>query len=244
MTPTDPAVPPPLFLSTQEGYDRWSDVYDSDGNPLLPLEEPQVAGLLGDIAGLSILDVGCGTGRHAVRLAASGARVTAVDFSPGMLARAFAKQDAADVRFLNHDLTQPLPLPDASFDRAVCCLVLDHIERPARLLSDVRRVLRPGGFLVVSVMHPALLLAGVQARFTHPENGQKVCPQSYPHQISDYLMAALAAGLRLCHISEHAATADYVAQVPRAARYAGWPLLLMLKLARDDASVLPNPAGC
>ena len=227
-----PDAPPPLFLSTQEGYDRWSTLYDGEGNPLLPLEEPQVVRALGDVAGRSLLDIGTGTGRHALRCAAAGAQVTALDFSSGMLDKARNKPGATSVRFVEHDLTQALPFAAAQFDRALCCLVLDHIPTPATLLTEIHRVLRPGGFLVVSVMHPALLLRGVQARFTQPETGQKVHPQSYPHRSSDYVMAALQAGFRITEMSEHDVTPDLAQREPRAERYLGWPMLLLLVLQR------------
>src|SRR5262245_41576442 len=56
-------------VPTKDGYDRWSEIYEEDGNPLILLEESHVARSLGDVAVLSVLDVGCGTGRHSVRLA-------------------------------------------------------------------------------------------------------------------------------------------------------------------------------
>jgi malonyl-CoA O-methyltransferase len=74
--------------SVRGGYDRWAVVYDHDGNPLQGLEEPAVRAAVGDVRGLNILDLGCGTGRHSLWLAAAGATVTAVDFSEGMLAEA------------------------------------------------------------------------------------------------------------------------------------------------------------
>src|SRR5205814_1195944 len=115
---------------TREGYDLWAPVYDTDGNPLVALEEPLVDAMIGDPAGLEIADLGCGTGRHALRLAAAGARVTGVDFSEAMLARARAKSGALPVRWVRHDIadaSRPLPLADAAFDRVLCCLVLDHV---------------------------------------------------------------------------------------------------------------------
>jgi ubiquinone/menaquinone biosynthesis C-methylase UbiE len=116
-----------VVVPTRDGYDRWSDVYDGDGNPLVLLEEPHVARLLGDVRGLSVLDVGCGTGRHAVRLAQHGARVIGVDFSPGMLGKARRKLGAEQVTFVEHNITESLPFALASFDRVLSCLVLDHV---------------------------------------------------------------------------------------------------------------------
>ena len=70
-----------IVLPTKEGYDRWSEIYEEDGNPLIVLEEPHVERMLGNVTRLSILDVGCGTGRHSIRLAQRGGKVTGLDFS-------------------------------------------------------------------------------------------------------------------------------------------------------------------
>jgi 2-polyprenyl-3-methyl-5-hydroxy-6-metoxy-1,4-benzoquinol methylase len=77
-----------VILPTRDGYDPWAACYDTDDNPLVALEEPRVDELLGEVCGLTVLDIGCGTGRHAIRLAARGAIVHALDFSPAMLERA------------------------------------------------------------------------------------------------------------------------------------------------------------
>ena len=184
----------------------------------------------GDVAGLDVVDVGCGTGRHALRLAAAGARVTAVDFSEEMLKQARAKRGATNVKFIRHDVHEQLPFDDASFDRLVCGLVLEHIADTGRFLAELQRVCRPDGFLVLSAMHPAMMLRGITARFTDPQSGRETRPQSYPHQISDFVMAAVHAGLRIDHISEHVVPEALAARMERARRYVGWPMLLMLRL--------------
>jgi SAM-dependent methyltransferase len=221
-----------MIIPTKAGYDRWSAVYDEDGNPLVLLEGPYVDTLLGPVAGRTVLDVGCGTGRHAVRLARAGAAVTAVDFSAGMLARARAKPGAEQVTFLEHDLAQPLPLPASTFDLVLSALVVDHVADLPAFFGELRRLCRPDGAVVISVMHPAMMLRGVQARFVDPATGDEVRPESVPNQISDYVMAATTAGLRLLHLSEHAADAALVARAPRAERYLAWPMLFLMKLAR------------
>jgi malonyl-CoA O-methyltransferase len=206
-------------------------VYDGEGNPLVELEEPRMAALLGDVRGLAALDVGCGTGRHALRLAAAGARVTAVDFSEGMLAQ--ARRKAAErglaVEFVRHDIAARLPFEDGSFDRVVCGLVLDHVRDVHGLFSEIGRVCR--GRVVVSIMHPSMMLLGVQARFTDPASGIKTYPASVANSMSDYFMGALRAGLRIEAMTEHACDAEMAARVPRAGRYVGWPMLVMMVLS-------------
>ncbi|MDD5628355.1 MAG: class I SAM-dependent methyltransferase [Elusimicrobia bacterium] len=223
----------PLVLPTRQGYDLWAEVYDTDGNPLTAMEEPVVDRLLGPVRGLRVADVGCGTGRHALRLARRGARVTGLDFSQGMLAKARAKPGAAGVRFVRHDLARPLPLRSGSCDRVVCSLVLEHIKDLGRLFRELKRVCRPGGLIVVSAMHPALWLKGQSARFFDPESGRDVRPRSHRQCLSDYVMAAAAAGLSLAHMSEHAPDRALARRFPRAAKHLGWPLLVVMALRKD-----------
>ncbi len=213
------------------GYDRWALVYDHDLNPLPALEEPLVRAAVGDVAGRAVLDLGCGTGRHAVWLAAAGARVTAVDFSEGMLEEARRKPGAAAVRFLAHDLHQPLPFPDAAFDLVVSALVLEHLCDLQAVFTEARRVLRRDGRAVVSAMHPAMFLRGSQARFTDPESGQVVQPGSLPHTLGDMVMAAVHAGFTPQAIHERAPDEAFAARYPRAQKYVGWPMLVVLELS-------------
>jgi malonyl-CoA O-methyltransferase len=216
--------------SIRTGYDRWALVYDHDLNPLPALEEPFVRQAVGDPRGLSVLDLGCGTGRHALWLAAAGAAVTAVDFSDGMLAEARRKPGAEALRFVVHDLHEPLPLADGAFDVVVSGLVLEHLRDLGGFFGEAHRVLRPGGRAVVSAMHPAMLLRGSQARFTDPESGEVVQPGSHPHRLGDFVMAAVRAGFAVHGIGEHAPDAAFARRYPRAEKYVGWPMLAVLQL--------------
>jgi len=228
--PFPPDSPPAETVPARVGYDRWAEFYDHDDNPLVHLEESRFGELLGAAAGLDVADIGCGTGRHALKLAAAGARVIAMDFSSVMLERARAKPGADRITFIQHDLAQPLPLAAGSFDRVLCCLVLDHIAELNSFFRELRRICRPEGAVLVSVMHPALSLRGVQARFTEPGTGRRILLASQTHQLSDYVMAAVQAGLELAHMSEHAIGSELAARSPRAERYVGWPMLLLMKL--------------
>ncbi len=219
-------------VPTREGYDRWSEVYDGDGNPLIALEEPQVERMLGDVRGLRIADVGTGTGRHSVRFANAGAKVTALDFSSGMLTKARAKPGADRVSFVIADCAAQLPLRDGAFDRVVCALLADHIQSLDSLMNELARICRNDGFIALTSAHPTMHLLGVRARFNDPETGRKVYPKSYDHTISAFVMAAERAGLRFDEMTEHLITDELVRTNPRAAPALGWPLLLAIKLAR------------
>jgi malonyl-CoA O-methyltransferase len=219
------------LASVRRGYDRWAAVYDHDGNPLLGLEEPIVRAAVGDVRGLDVLDLGCGTGRHALWLAARGAAVTAVDFSEGMLSQARRKAGAEAVQFTVHDLRDRLPFAEARFDLVVSGLVLELLGSLDGFFGEARRVLKPGGRGVVSAMHPAMFLRGTQARFTDPTSGEVVRPGSVPHSVGTFVMAAVGAGFRLVGVAEAAPDAEFATRYPRAAKYVGWPMLVVLSLA-------------
>jgi malonyl-CoA O-methyltransferase len=215
-----------------QGCDLWAPVYDHDANPLVALEEPIVAAALGEVAGLRVLDLGCGTGRHALRLAAAGASVTALDLSPGMLREARAKAGPLPIDFRLHDLTRPLPFPDGVFDLAVSGLVLEHLEDLDGFFRELRRVLKPGGRAVVSAMHPSMFLKGTQAHFHDPATGAEIRPGSLPHPLGAFIMAALRAGLELEAIQEVAPDEAFVQRWPRAKGSFSWPMLVVLEVRR------------
>ena len=232
---TTPEAAADQIMPTQPGYDRWSEFYDVDENPLVLLENLHFPQLIGDVNGLEVADIGCGTGRHALRLASSGARVTALDFSAGMLEQARKKPGAENVCFRVHDLSEALPFPAERFDRVICGLVVDHIADLAGLFGEMLRVCRPSGWVVVTVMHPAMMLRGVQARFHDQKTGQEVRPASQPHQLTDYVWAAVRAGGVFDHLSEHLVDEDLAQRLERARRYLHWPMLFVMRLAPKRA---------
>ncbi|MEK6206847.1 MAG: class I SAM-dependent methyltransferase [Chloroflexota bacterium] len=220
----------PKVLPTREGYDRWAATYDTMENWLLDLEEPEVDRALGGAAELDLLDVGTGTGRHAIRLAAAGARVTALDFSDAMLAKAHAKPGAERVRWMTHDADALLPFADRSFDRVLSALVLEHIP-PARLVPFFRelgRVTRPDGRIVVTAMHPAMFLKGISANF-HDED-REIRPRSYVATLSEYVMGAIDAGLEISALAERPVDQALVERYERSGKLLGWPALFVMEL--------------
>jgi malonyl-CoA O-methyltransferase len=158
--------------------------------------------------------------------------VTAVDFSEGMLTEARSKPGADQIRFVAHDLHEPLPFAAGTFDRVVSGLVLEHLRELDPFFTEVHRVLKPGGGAVVSAMHPAMFLRGAQARFTDPESGELVQPGSVAHSLGAFVMAAVRAGFVLAEVSELAPDAAFAERYPRAARYVGWPMVVVMGMTR------------
>ena len=228
-------------VPVRQGYARWSETYDTQDNPLIILEGPLLRSLLGDVQELSVADIGCGTGRHTLYLSESDARVTAIDFAPEMIAQAIEKTKDHDVRFVTHDLTERLPFDNDTFDRVLCCLVLEHISGLDSVIGEMTRICRPGGFILISELHPAMRLRGLQARFTDIKTGQKVKVESYRHQIADYVNAALKSQLQIDRIEEHLVDECLLEKSPRAKEYwtefpddfdLGWPMLLLMRLGK------------
>ena len=124
--------------------------------------------MLPDVAGLSGIDIGCGEGHNTRLLAARGARVTAVDFA-GEFVRAAAAEHPGGIRYAVADALR-LPFADGSFDFATAFMSLMDVAGPARTLPEIARVLRPGGFLQFSIVHPCF--APLQRRVVKDSSGK------------------------------------------------------------------------
>src|SRR5690348_1626961 len=107
-----------MDVSTQEGYAIWASTYDSEQYPLIVVEEPRVTALISSLPITHALDVGTGTGRHALPLARRSIHVTAIDQSPEMLAHARqkAQREGLQIDFHLASLTDGLPFATGQFD--------------------------------------------------------------------------------------------------------------------------------
>jgi SAM-dependent methyltransferase len=137
-------------------YDRFAKAYAAETEDNLVnahYERPAILDLAGDVTNRRILDAGCGAGHLFAALQERGAAVTGIDSSAEMLQLARERVNAdADLRLA--DLRNPLPFPDSSFDDVIASLVLHYLEDWSTPLAEFRRVLVPGGRLIVSVEHP------------------------------------------------------------------------------------------
>ncbi|MCX6399456.1 MAG: methyltransferase domain-containing protein [Propionibacteriales bacterium] len=138
-------------------YDDFAKAYAAENESNLfnaYYERPAMLGLAGDVSGRRILDAGCGSGPLAAALRDRGAVVTGIDASAAMIDLARHRLgEEADLHVAA--LGAPLRFDDAAFDDVVASLVLHYLEDWTVALSELRRVLKPGGRLLVSVNHPA-----------------------------------------------------------------------------------------
>ncbi|MCX2720970.1 class I SAM-dependent methyltransferase [Roseibium salinum] len=98
-------------------------------------------------SGKRVLDLCCGHGAGIEALLAVGAEVTGLDFSPAMLSQARSRAEAAEL--IEGD-AQSLPFSDGTFDAVVCAFGMMHVPDQPKALSEVHRVLRPGGIFVMT----------------------------------------------------------------------------------------------
>lgn len=197
----------------QEAYAAWSATYDTIRNLTRNLDaqvtRQQLSGLQVDAA----LEMGCGTGKNSAFLSSLAGRLTALDFSPAMLAQARDKIGDGRVDFIVADITTPWPFYGAIFDLITCNLILEHVIDLPFVFGQARRALRKGGQFFVSELHPFRQYQGTQANFQH--GGKTVTIPAYTHHISDYWRAAEGHGFNCLGLGEWWHDQDDPVQPPR-----------------------------
>lgn len=205
-------------------YDGFAAAYSaSNDNNLFNAyyARPEMIRLAGDVLGLEILDAGCGSGPLMDALRAKGAVVSGFDLSPAMveLARQRLGEDA-DVRVA--DLGAPLPYPDDAFHLVVASLSLHYVEDWASALAELRRVLKPGGRLIVSIIHPTVYAivypeADYFALTQYSEDydfGEGTVWMTYWHRpLQDVINTFIDAGFRIKTVTEPPPAANTPAEL-------------------------------
>ncbi len=179
-------------------------------------ERPEMIRLAGDVAGLRVLDAGCGSGPLTAALQARGAVVSGFDLSLVMVDLARRRLgDAADVRVA--DLGAPLPYDDDTFDLVVASLSLHYVEDWDAALAELRRVLEPGGRLTVSIIHPMVYAivnpdADYFALTKYSEDydyEDRTVWMTYWHRpLQDVVTTFIRAGFRITQMTEPPPAAD------------------------------------
>jgi SAM-dependent methyltransferase len=228
------AIPPKTstpvqHIGTQDAYDQWASVYDTDGNMLQSIDDDELNTLLPPLLdkttasssdSISVLDLGCGTGRNTARLLAyawpadKSISVTGLDFSAGMLLLASSKLAplVASAPNLSLRLEQCNPFPSPPSPRfspqglgisqqhlVLSTLVLEHIPLDA-FFSTLTTLLAPGGTALLTNMH-ADMGAVSQAGFVNAE-GVKVRGESFVYTLAQTVQAAQDVGLQVVVVRE------------------------------------------
>jgi SAM-dependent methyltransferase len=208
---------------------------------------PAFLEFVGDLNGKSVLDAGCGEGTNTRIFARRGARMTGVDLSEKMVAFAIAdeKREPLGIRYERASYTDLTMFKDATFDAAISTMALmDGPDFPAAM-REVARVLRQGGTLAFSIIHPCFGTKGMgwirddsgraikfmvadyfnddewieRWKFGHAPNAADVEEFSVPRfdrTLSDYINPVIAAGLHLEEIREPRAPESACAKYPEA----------------------------
>ncbi|KAA8651798.1 hypothetical protein EYZ11_003971 [Aspergillus tanneri] len=210
---------PVQYMETVEAYNRWAEVYDTDGNFLQALDTIEMRQLLPhfldrvvSVNATKLVDLGCGTGRNTVQLvkhASRGTEIVGLDASPGMMEvaresirKAATSVDNVSVSLETFDLLKSPPAPpECALGAAgvISTLVLEHIPLQ-QFFEGAAALLVHGGYLLVTNMHSDMGAIS-QAGFVDTATGTKIRPTSYFHTVEEVVVAAQKAGFMVEEIN-------------------------------------------
>lgn len=190
---------------------------------------PRMLRLMGDVRGLRILDLGCGEGGYARNLAAVGAQVTAVDCSQAAIryAEQQARRESLPIEHHLRNSNDLFGIADESFDVVLCSMMLMDCEDLDGTLREAVRVLKPGGRLFASMLHPCFdgnhergigrqgkgeTREVVVKNYFEPREWEAPLPSGtrsviWRHRtLSEYVKAFVSAGLTIVDMNEPRAT--------------------------------------
>src|SRR5271169_6335066 len=213
-------------------------------------EWPALRALLPQMAGLAVVDLGCGFGWFCRWARQRGAaHVLGIDVSEKMLERARTLTDDDAVTYATADL-EALSLPDARFDVVYSSLAFHYVEDAARLYAAIHRALAPGGHLVFSTEHP-IYMAPSRPGWRITEDGRKTWPVDgyfvegrretnwlaagvvkYHRTVGTTLGLLLRAGFRISRLEEFCPDSEQIAANPALAEEIERPMFLLVAARR------------
>jgi SAM-dependent methyltransferase len=215
-----------------EQWLAWARTAEHDSY-YLNLNLPAFAQLLPG-AGRRTLDVGCGEGRIGRWLTDAGHCVVGIDSSPTLVDRA---QRAGGYQQVVCADAAVLPWPDGEFDLVVAFMSLHDMPKPASVISEIARVLEPGGVLCMAIIHPLNRPADhlndyfSERRFaeTITRRGLTMTFEGIDRTIESYTRALSDSGFVIDELREPRAAAAVVERVPELAPAAQRPYFLHLR---------------
>lgn len=248
----------------------WQEEFTDGADPeyveqILPLIHSRLVELHDDMGRATVLDVGCGEGQISRLAARSGLSVIGVDpaFAQVSEARRRSARDQIDSDGYLQGSAVDLPIADGTVDMAIACLVFEHIPDVDAALSEVARVLAPGGRFLFLLNHPLLQTPGSgwidDQMIDPPEMYWRVGPylveddvveevekgvfiRFFHRPLSRYLNSAIRAGMALTRMSEPPPPPGFLQRTPEYAQVEAIPRLLVLEFrVGGHGSERPSP---
>jgi len=218
---------------------------------------PETIRLLGSVDGKKVLDFGCGEGGYSRLLAAAGAEVTGVDGSSTMvrLARTKSAERGLQVTYLVREASNLEGIADCTFDLVLAAMALMDFEDYQGAVAEAHRVLKPGGMLLASILHPCF--TGRETRWRRDENGLPAHlvvdnyfdmepweehiheshftrPVIFRHMpLQDHINLLIETGFRLSGLYEPVPSANQLEKSHRFDRLTRVPLFLFIKCQKE-----------
>lgn len=224
----------------------------SEGSANACVEQPAMFSLCPPAAGLSVLDLGCGSGETCRAFAEMGAaRVVGLDLSENMLADARRQTQAQNVSYVQMSMSDLSPLHD-TFDLVVSSLAVHYVADFARFAREVYGLLNPGGVFVFSQEHPLTTAPKDGGRWVrdwrgrirhwalsdYAEPGMRKTRwfvdgvEKYHRPFSAVINALVSAGFSVEKVAEPMPDADMVRRFPKYAKYRHKPDFLLMRVKK------------
>ncbi len=187
-------------MEVKKAYDTWASQYDTNDNRTRDLEGLALRTLLANIPFDSVLEVGCGTGKNTEWLIEKAKKITAVDLSDEMLAKAREKISSCNVEFKQADITLPWKFVSRQYDLITFSLVLEHIYDLDHIFNEASKALKTGSYLYLGELHPYKQYSGTKARFDI--EGRQQIVECFDHHVSQFIQVGKKYGLNFVDLNE------------------------------------------